>query len=64
MSRDALAQFVAAKAKEFDVPGIAAGVWAEGREVFACHGVTSIDNPLPSGLCHGDRPGCHIGSTK
>ena len=47
MSRDALAQFVAAKAKEFDVPGIAAGVWAEGREFFACHGVTSIDNPLP-----------------
>jgi CubicO group peptidase (beta-lactamase class C family) len=47
MSRDALAQFVAAKAKEFDVPGVAAGVWAQGREVFACHGVTSIDNPLP-----------------
>ena len=47
MSRDALAQFVAAKAKEFDVPGIAVGVWVEGREVFACHGVTSVDNPLP-----------------
>jgi CubicO group peptidase (beta-lactamase class C family) len=47
MSRDALAQFVAAKAKELDVPGIAVGMWVEGREVFACHGVTSIDNPLP-----------------
>jgi CubicO group peptidase (beta-lactamase class C family) len=47
MSRDALAQFVAAKAKEFAVPGVAAGVWAAGQEVFACHGVTSIDNPLP-----------------
>ena len=47
MSSDALAEFVAEKAKEFDVPGIAVGVWAQGREVFACHGVTSIDNPLP-----------------
>ena len=23
------------------------GVWADGREVYACHGVTSVDNPLP-----------------
>jgi len=22
-------------------------VWADGREVYACHGVTSVDNPLP-----------------
>jgi CubicO group peptidase (beta-lactamase class C family) len=22
-------------------------VWADGREVHACHGVTSVDNPLP-----------------
>jgi CubicO group peptidase (beta-lactamase class C family) len=47
MSRDALAQFVAAKAEEFDVPGIAVGVWAGGQEIYACHGVTSISNPLP-----------------
>ena len=47
MSSDALEQFVAAKAGEFCVPGIAVGVWAEGREVFACQGVTNIDNPLP-----------------
>jgi CubicO group peptidase (beta-lactamase class C family) len=47
MSSDALEQFVAAKAREFGVPGAAAGVRAEGREVFACHGVTSMDNPLP-----------------
>jgi CubicO group peptidase (beta-lactamase class C family) len=47
MSSDALEQFVAAKARQFGVPGVAAGVWAQGREVFACHGVTSIDNPLP-----------------
>src|SRR6266567_8518855 len=47
MSSDALEQFVAAKAREFGVPGVAVGVWAEGQEVFACQGVTSIDNPLP-----------------
>jgi CubicO group peptidase (beta-lactamase class C family) len=47
MSRVALAEFIEAKAKEFDIPGVAVGVWAEGRELFACHGVTSVDNPLP-----------------
>ena len=47
MSSDALEQFVATTAREFGVPGVAVGVWAQGREVFACHGVTSIDNPLP-----------------
>ncbi|MFE2543497.1 serine hydrolase domain-containing protein [Actinacidiphila glaucinigra] len=47
MSRDALAEFVEAKAKDFDIPGAAVGVWADGRELTACHGVTSIDNPLP-----------------
>ncbi|MGW2233416.1 serine hydrolase domain-containing protein [Streptomyces sp. NPDC001759] len=47
MSRDALAEYIEAKAKEFDIPGVAVGVRVEGRELFACHGVTSIDNPLP-----------------
>lgn len=47
MSRDALAEFVEAKAEEFDIPGAAVGVWGNGRELTACHGVTSIDNPLP-----------------
>jgi CubicO group peptidase (beta-lactamase class C family) len=49
MSSDALEQFVTATAREFGVPGVAVGVWAQGREVFACQGVTSIDNPLPVG---------------
>jgi CubicO group peptidase (beta-lactamase class C family) len=22
-------------------------VWADGREIYTCHGVTSVDNPLP-----------------
>jgi CubicO group peptidase (beta-lactamase class C family) len=47
MSRDALSEFVSATATKFAIPGVAVGVWANGRESYACHGVTSIDNPLP-----------------
>ncbi|MEV0363947.1 serine hydrolase domain-containing protein [Nocardia fusca] len=42
-----LAVFVAAAATELGVPGVAVGVSTAGREYFACHGVTSVDNPLP-----------------
>ena len=42
-----LAEFVKTHAQEFGIPGVAVGVWAEGREQYACHGVTSIENPLP-----------------
>ena len=34
-------------AKEFDVPGVAAGLWYRGNASYAWHGVTSIENPLP-----------------
>ncbi|MCX5199574.1 beta-lactamase family protein [Streptomyces sp. NBC_00249] len=47
MSHNTLAEFVGAAAAKAGVPGVAVGVWADGREVFACHGVTSVDNPLP-----------------
>jgi CubicO group peptidase (beta-lactamase class C family) len=47
MSHQKLSEFVEATATEFGIPGVAVGVWADGREVYACHGVTSIDNPLP-----------------
>jgi CubicO group peptidase (beta-lactamase class C family) len=47
MSHDTLSEFVEATATQFDIPGVAVGVWADGQEVYACHGVTSIDNPLP-----------------
>ena len=47
MSDITLSEFVEATAKEFGIPGVAVGVWADGREVYACHGVTSVDNPLP-----------------
>ncbi|MFD4354997.1 serine hydrolase domain-containing protein [Nocardia sp. NPDC058518] len=42
-----LAQFTAATATEFGIPGLAVGVFADGQEIFATHGVTGIDNPLP-----------------
>jgi CubicO group peptidase (beta-lactamase class C family) len=47
MSHDTLSELVEATATKFGIPGVAVGVWADGREVYACHGVTSVDNPLP-----------------
>ena len=47
MNEEALARFVAERAGASDVPGVAVGIWADGRETYACHGVTSIANPLP-----------------
>ena len=32
---------------ELDVPGVAAGVVIDGDEIYAVHGVTSVENPLP-----------------
>src|SRR5512134_1930047 len=42
-----LSDFVTRTARDFGIPGVAAGVWVNGQEVYACHGVTSIENPLP-----------------
>jgi hypothetical protein len=47
MSQDTLSEFVAATATRFGIPGVAVGVWADAQEGYACHGVTSLDNPLP-----------------
>ena len=47
MSHDTLSDFVEATATKFGIPGVAVGVWVDGQEVYACHGVTSVDNPLP-----------------
>jgi len=47
MAEDTLSEFVAATATRFGIPGVAVGVWADGQERYACHGVTSVDNPLP-----------------
>ena len=42
-----LNDFVGTASKKFNVPGVAVGVWEDGKEVYACQGVTSVDNPLP-----------------
>jgi CubicO group peptidase (beta-lactamase class C family) len=47
MSQDSLSEFVAATATARGIPGVAVGVWADGREEYACHGVTSVENSLP-----------------
>ena len=47
MRNDTLSGFVEATAEGYGIPGVAVGVWADGRESYACHGVTSVDNPLP-----------------
>jgi CubicO group peptidase (beta-lactamase class C family) len=47
MSQLMLSDFVETTSKKFNIPGVAVGVWADGKEISACHGVTSVDNPLP-----------------
>src|SRR5579885_3098099 len=47
MSQNTLTDLVAAAADKFKIPGVAVGIWADGQESYACHGITSIDNPLP-----------------
>ena len=47
MPGEALAGFVAETAERLGVTGAAVGVRADGREDFGCHGVTSVENPLP-----------------
>jgi CubicO group peptidase (beta-lactamase class C family) len=49
MSNGKLSGYVEAAAAKFGIPGVAVGVWADGREDYACHGMTSADNPLPVG---------------
>lgn len=44
---DGLQEAVSALAEELDVPGVAVGVLQDGREAHICHGVTSLENPLP-----------------
>ncbi len=47
MSHITFTDVVSTTSKKFNIPGIAVGVWADGKEAYACHGVTSIENPLP-----------------
>jgi len=47
MSQCTLAEVVEGLAAKFGIPGVAVGVWTGGRENYAVHGVTSIENSLP-----------------
>ncbi|WKX71268.1 serine hydrolase [Streptomyces sp. XD-27] len=47
MSQAELSKFVETTAAELGIPGVAVGVWADGQEIYACHGVTSVEHPLP-----------------
>ena len=47
MSQEQLSDFVDATARDFGIPGVAAGVLMDGQESYASYGVTSVDNPLP-----------------
>ncbi|GLZ76609.1 penicillin-binding protein [Actinorhabdospora filicis] len=42
-----LQEFITRTATEYGVPGASVGVFFEGREVFASHGVTSLAHPRP-----------------
>jgi CubicO group peptidase (beta-lactamase class C family) len=47
MPQGTLPDVVETLSREFTIPGVAVGVFADGHEVSACHGMTSLDNPLP-----------------
>ncbi len=47
MSPITFTDVVSTTSRKFNIPGVAVGVWADGKEIYACHGVTSIKNPLP-----------------
>ncbi len=42
-----LSEFVVAQMREHQVPGVAVGLWHDGRQRLAGYGVTSVENPLP-----------------
>lgn len=47
MSEYTLSEIVEGLATKFEIPGMSIGIWADGQESFASHGVTNINNPLP-----------------
>ena len=44
---ESIAALTEAKMKEFTVPGVAVGLWYQGREYSAGFGVTNVEHPLP-----------------
>ena len=49
MGTSELEAFVHEQAQRFEVPGVSVGIVHDGREAYAYHGVTSVENPLPVG---------------
>jgi len=47
MSDVTLPDAVEALSQKFKIPGVVIGVLADSKEIYACEGVTSLDNPLP-----------------
>jgi CubicO group peptidase (beta-lactamase class C family) len=47
MDEKTLQEKVAESASTLEVPGVSVGVYHEGEEHYAFHGVTSVENPLP-----------------
>jgi len=47
MTANELSEIIARNAEAYAVPGIAVGIWHQGREIYASHGVTSVEHPLP-----------------
>lgn len=47
IDRGGLGEWVSEAAERLPVPGVAVGVYQDGEEAYAFHGVTSIENPLP-----------------
>ena len=47
VSEGDLRAFVRKEAERFAVPGVSVGIFHEGQEHYAYHGVTCVENPLP-----------------
>src|SRR4051794_6511486 len=47
MNENQLRELVQEAAERLAVPGVAVGVYFQGEEHYAFHGVTSVENPLP-----------------
>jgi CubicO group peptidase (beta-lactamase class C family) len=47
MSEVTLSEVVQYAAEKFGIPALSVGVWADGVETYAAHGVTNIEDPQP-----------------
>jgi CubicO group peptidase (beta-lactamase class C family) len=47
IDQNALQQHLTEQATALDVPGVSVGIYANGEEQYAFHGVTNVEHPLP-----------------